>query len=99
LAHPPSFNLRFPRLDRGAQGKLEGDFDRFCMLGGLRRIQRTGRKRDNAGMYLTWVRGGEADGRNFANISMVYAGQILGVCLTHGSCRRRLLDRENPLRH
>jgi hypothetical protein len=47
----------------------------------------------------TWVRGGEADGRNFANISMVYAGQILGVCLTHGSCRRRLLDRENPLRH
>jgi hypothetical protein len=48
---------------------------------------------------LPWVRGGEADDRNFANISMVYDGQILGVCLTHCSCRRRLLDQEDLLRH
>ena len=63
--------------------------------------QEDARKRadDMVAQAQAWVRGGEADGRNFANISMVYAGQILGVCLTHGSCRRRLLDRENPLRH
>ena len=45
------------------------------------------------------VRGGEADGRNFANISIVYDGQILGVCLSRGRCRSRLLDQEDLLRH
>jgi ABC-type branched-subunit amino acid transport system substrate-binding protein len=46
-----------------------------------------------------WVRGGEADGRNFANISIVYNGQIRGVCLSRGRCRRRFLDQEDLLRH
>ena len=45
------------------------------------------------------TRGGEADGRNFANISIVYDGQILGVCLSRGRRRRRLLDQEDLLRH
>jgi hypothetical protein len=46
-----------------------------------------------------WVRGGEADSRNFANISIVYKGQIRGVCLSRGGCRRRLLHQEDLLRH
>jgi hypothetical protein len=51
------------------------------------------------GHHQTWVRGGEADGRNFANISIVYNGQIRGVCLSRGRCRRRFLDQEDLLRH
>jgi hypothetical protein len=47
----------------------------------------------------TWVRGVEADNRNFINISIVYSGQIRGVCLSRGGCRRRLLHQENLLRH
>jgi hypothetical protein len=45
------------------------------------------------------VRGGEAGGRNFANISIVYEGRIRGVCLSRGRLRRRLLDQEDLLRH
>ena len=48
---------------------------------------------------LTWVRGDEADSRNFANISIVYKGQIRGVCLSRGGCRRRLLHQEDLLGH
>ena len=54
---------------------------------------------EHAEAALTWVRGVEADGRNLANISMVYDGQIRGVCLSRGRRRRRLLDREDLLRH
>ena len=45
-----------------------------------------------------WVRGGEADSRNFANISIVYKGQIRGVCLSRGGCRGQLLHQEDLLR-
>ena len=48
---------------------------------------------------MTWVRGGEADGRNSRDISMVYDGRIWGVCLSRGRCRRQFLDREELLRH
>jgi hypothetical protein len=48
---------------------------------------------------MTWVRGVEADGRNPAEISMIYEGQIRGVCLSRGGCRRRFLDRQDLLRH
>ena len=51
------------------------------------------------GFGLTWVRGVEANGRNLANMSMVYDEQIRGVCLSRGRRRRRLLDREDLLRH
>jgi hypothetical protein len=47
----------------------------------------------------TWVRGGSADGWNSEDISMVYDGQIRGVCLSRGGPRRRLLDQEDLLRH
>jgi hypothetical protein len=33
-----------------------------------------------------WVRGRAADGQNFADISIVYVGQIWGVCLSRGGC-------------
>jgi hypothetical protein len=36
------------------------------------------------GLDLTCVRGVEADGQNLAVISMVYDGQIRGVCLSRG---------------
>jgi hypothetical protein len=51
------------------------------------------------GLSQSRVRGGEAGGRNFANISIVYEGRIRGVCLSRGRLRRRLLDQEDLLRH
>ena len=48
---------------------------------------------------LTWVRGVEADGRNLAEISMIYEGQIRGVCLSRSGSRGRLFDGEDLLRY
>ena len=47
----------------------------------------------------TWVRGVEADGRNLAEISMIYEGQIRGVCLSRSGSRGRLFDGEDLLRY
>jgi hypothetical protein len=48
---------------------------------------------------LTRVRGGEADALDLADISMVYGGQIRGVCLSRSGGRRRFFDSEDLLRH
>jgi hypothetical protein len=44
-----------------------------------------------------WVRGVEADGRNLAEISMIYEGQIRGVCLSRSGSRGRLFDGEDVI--
>jgi hypothetical protein len=51
------------------------------------------------GSGLTWVRGVEADGRNQAEISMIYEGQIRGVCLSRSGSRGRLFDGKDLLRY
>jgi hypothetical protein len=47
----------------------------------------------------TWVRGLEADSRNLAEISMIYEGQIRGVCLSRSGSRGRLFDGKDLLRY